>query len=258
MRLQLAAIPLATYRRLKDDLTVWSESLEPTHQIRVTPSKNRYLPIIEAPEIRDMEAAAQEGFVHILLVPTRWWRTASQHFRFDCRVAILDVSGDLRTLEWPALRAAMETCLEFEERWIHVVRPPDLRHPLLLPPPSFEPSRRIGDFWTACDVYRDTTRIGEAHDTLQRVISLHRNHESGIGPFWKDERNRRFCFDRNLHAMTPEERAGMRRFRFCLEVPRGFHFDVVHESGGRFCISDFRGNLHTVTRSNVDPWGRVR
>lgn len=258
MRLQLAGLPLATYRRLRDELVDWSESLRPSHEIRVTPSKDRYRPVIEAAEIRDMEAAVQDGFVHILLVPSRWWRMAWHHFRFDCRVAIMDVQGELRALEWHALRAAIETCLEFEERWVSVVRPPSLGHPLLLPPPSFEPSASIGDFWTACDVYHETKLIGEAHDILQKVVAHHRKHESGLGSFWKDERNRRFCWDHTCHAMTPEERMGMRRFRFCLEVPRGFHFDVAHESGGRFWLRDCDGTSHTVTHCNVDSWGRVR
>jgi hypothetical protein len=74
-----------------------------------------------------------------------------------------------------------------------------------------------------------------------------------------DGSGRQFRFDPARHALSPQERAKERRFRFCFEVPSGFHCDVEHQSGGEFSLKDHLGALfQKIRHANVDPWGSVR
>ncbi len=257
MKLQIVGLPLAAHRRMEAELRAWIESQRPQHDVRPTPSKDRSKPVIDQAEIRDIMASVQEGFVHPMVVPTRW-HPSLRVFRYDCRLAFLQIDGDFEVLEWGALRQALDACIGFEVRWANVIQPPDLRHPLLLPPPCFSPVPAVGDFWRLCDTYGNTATIGEAHDTIQKVIATHRRQQGGIGSYWEDHRSRRFVPDHSGHGLTPEERAGNRRFRFCFEVPRGFHYDVTHTRGCRFEFFDSERNHHLTERAKVDPWGRVR
>lgn len=258
MKSQLVGLPLATHRRLQKELQGWASSLKPAHEVRFVPSKDEHRPIVQLQEIKDVAASVNNGYVHILVVPTRHFSLLLSEFQFDCRISSVQLPGGFKSLQWPTLRSALETCLDFENRWVTRIGPSDLRHPLLLPPPSFHTHSSVGDFWRACDVYGETQRIAAAHDVLQKVCSRHQRRESGIGQYWVDCSNRRFHHDRAAHGLTPEERTGTKRFRFCFPVPQGFHFDVTHELGNHFLISDCHGITHKLLRANVDPWGRIR
>lgn len=152
----------------------------------------------------------------------------------------------------------MVAAVQFERRWCDVVKPRDMNHALLLPPPSFEPARTLHDFWRKCDCYGDASQLTGANNILQSVRANHRRSLSGMGSYWVDEKHRKFTIDRAGHARTTEDRQQLRRFRFCYEVLPGFHYDVVHVRGERFSLNGLQ-RLHTnIMRGNVDPWGSVR
>jgi hypothetical protein len=60
-----------------------------------------------------------------------------------------------------------------------------------------------------------------------------------------------------MHGRSAADRAGSKAFRFCYEVPLGFHYDVTDDAGRTFSIQ-IDGKPQKVTHCNVTPWGHVR
>lgn len=254
---QFAGLPLNAYRKLERDFYSWAETLMPAIRFRACPLLSEHTPRISTGDLKNIENNTAEGYVHIALFPIRDWKQVRDRFRFDCRVAILDLPGYLYGINWYMVEDALAKFLDFERRWCQTVCPRDLNHPLLLPPPSFEPAPKIRNYWKDCDVYRRTEELTEANNALQAMESLHRK-PTDSGTCWLDTRGRRFRVDPARHARTPAERAGAERFRFCFRVPVGFHFDVDHNRLQEFLLTDRSGKAHKVRRANVDPWGSIR
>lgn len=252
-----AGLPLNAYRDLESEFYSWAETLMPAIKFRACPLLSKHTPRIYPGDLKDLENIVAEGYVHIALFPCRDWEQVRDRFRFDCRVARLDLPGHLYGINWETVKGALARFLDFETRWCHAIRPRDINHPLLLPPPSFEPATEVRDYWRTCDIYRKNERLTEANNSLQVVVSKHRK-AGGAGTFWLDIRDRRFHVDPTRHGRTPEERAGAEKFRFCFRVPGGFHFDVDHHRGREFWLTDRFGKTHKVRHANVDPWGSVR
>jgi hypothetical protein len=209
--------------------------------------------------LREVVARVNAGFVHLGVVPYRdVWDVVYKAFRLDCRVRQFGLSDPINLIAWEELQQALVDMIEFEQRWLDMICPTDLRSPLLLPPPSFEPERSLTDYWSKCDVYHDTARLGIAHDLLGRVRARHRKRTERSGNAWVDNKKRQFTFDPARHALSPLERDDKRRYRFCFTLPTGFHFDVQHESEREFMLRDKMGAFHRGRHLNVDPWGSIR
>jgi hypothetical protein len=263
MKLQLIGMPQAAHRRLKSRFDEWAETLRPEHTIIATPCRNHHVPAIGKPELNDIRAKVRDGFVHLIVVPVRDWELVHKEFRLDCRTTILRFGDSYEEVTWEQVAELIMKSIAFEKRWLHTICPPDLHHALLLPPPCFEPARKLKGYWEKCDVYGNTELLAVAHDVLQSVSAEHRRRKEGQGhgqhgQCWRDCKGRQFTFDPARHAMSPSERAGERRFRFCFQLPVGFHFDVQHEFGTEFTVRDKLGSAYTGRHLNIDPWGSVR
>lgn len=259
MKLQLIGLPLATYRRLKPQFEEWAASIAPHDSIIAVPSVDDKRPNLPKADLREVYARVQEGFVHLGVVPFRQvWNDMYKAFRLDCRVRQLPLSEPINSITWGELQGVLISMIEFERRWLGTICPTDVRSPLLLPPPSFEPERDLNDYWSKCDVYGDATQLGIAHNLLGRVQARHRKRKEGGGQAWLDSKSRYFAYDPARHALSTSERAGRQHYRFCFSLPAGFHFDVEHESEGEFVLRDRTGAFHRGRHLNVDPWGSVR
>lgn len=143
-----------------------------------------------------------------------------------------------------------------DEIWLEKVSPKDLRHALLLPPPIFATTAKTADYWRHCDVYSDE-RITTAEQLLMEVEKEHRRQDGAGIRSWLDNRKRRYRFDPSRHALSAADRAQRKSYRFCYEIPSGFHYDVTDDAGREFKI-DIGGKVHTLMHCNVTPWGVVR
>lgn len=256
IRLQFVGMPRAQYRRLQSNLRRWSDSLGEDTLIRPAPSYRERRPEIGERELAQIDSNIQEGFIHLLCVPSRDARFIERSLRFDCRVVRLEIPGDLGRLDWSTLRSALEKAISYEKEWCCSVRPSSPAHPLLLPSVSFDSHRSLKGMWKECDCHRDNRLLRHAARQVERFRQLHKKSYRG-GFYWLDMNGRRFSIDRGHHGRSPAERVGRRRFRYCFEVPPGFHFDVTSEAGGEFSIVGSEGR-YRVHRANVDPWGSVR
>jgi hypothetical protein len=259
IKLQVVGMPLKTHRRLRPEFDKWVPTVAQDLSVRLLPSSHETIPRIDSSEFHQIQSNIQDGFVHIAIVPSRNQRDAQIRFRFDCRVINLNLSSDCQHITWQEFQDAISESLIYEKKWCTIARPNDTNHPLLLPRPSFEPELSVGDFWRQCDCYREAALLLEANNALQRVKSLHKRIPHGQSSFWEDSRRREFRVDPSRHGLAPEQRRGLKKFRFCFEVPRGFHYDVVHASGARFSLTGREEQVYRdINRANVDPWGTVR
>jgi hypothetical protein len=258
MKFQLVALPLSTQTRLWRDLANWWSSTFAAHSIEPVPSPYKHKPAIERSELKTIDAYVDKGFVHIIVVPCRDASDLQRRFKFNCRVTTLPLNyEDLTSMELENLRQHLEKIVAFETEWLINLSPTDHRHALLLPPSSFEPSRELGHFWKACDVYWDHSRINDARGVLEQVEGIHKKACPGAARMWVDAKHRRFKSDPSKHGLTEEERKGRKSWRFCYEVPRGFHYDVDIESSGKFHIVDNAGKRYWLAHANADPWGKI-
>lgn len=258
IKAQIAGLPLPFYRKIRSSLDQWALSLRPGVEIRACPSLSPTFPQMNDAELNAVKANVLDGYVHIAMFPCRDWERLRDALRFDCRVFVLKNLRYIPTPSWEELKLDIEKFLDYEERWCKIARPPDWNHPLLLPPPCFEESKEVEDFWSKCDVYWDTSKLNQANNTLAAVRSRHRGKLAGAKYAWADVKGKVFTVDPSRHALSPMERMGLIRYRFCYGVPPGFHYDVIHKSQQHFTIRDQYGESRTLNRANIDPWGNVR
>jgi hypothetical protein len=256
VKVQVVGLPLTTHRRLKNEAGDWATALGPDHVFRSSPSSA--WPSIGQAEIADIRANVREGFAHIIVMPMRAWEVVRNSFRFDCRVVMARFTQEVEDLDWAFLKGVVSSLIDFEERWASRIRPKDVHDPLLLPPPTFEPARNVSNFWSNCDVYGKLSLIDDAQKVLAKVSKIHRKGRGAEGHSWVDTRGRQFKCDPSRHGRSKDEREGYKQFRFCFEVPEGFHYDVNHVSANEFWVTDLDRKTYRVRRANIDPWGRIR
>jgi len=256
MKVHLFGLPKSAHIRLKAESHDWSDAVPAPHEFRSTPILSNELGRVSGSEIRELVKAAGEGFNHLVLAGVREWGKVYSHFQFDCRVHLLRLSGSIRDIEWIVLREYLRTVISIDEVWLTKLSPRDLRHALLLPPVVFVTNRDTDNFWGKCDVY-SPERITHGEKVLADVEKHHRRPDSKGVKSWLDNRNRRYQFDHSKHARSQADRAGAKSYRFCFEVPAGFHYDVTDDSG-RFFVIETNGRSHRVDHFNVTPWGTVR
>ena len=253
LKVQLVGLPQSSHTRLRASIDSWAEASN--IDLRHLPSHNPRVPETREGEITQ---SVRDGYVHILVVPCRTAGNVARTFEFDCRVILLQSKTDLIVISWNELQSLLSNAIEFERKWINIARPTDINAPLLLPPPSFAVHNVLTNFWKHCDCYRSTELLTHANNLLQQMRSLHRRSD-GTGSFWLDRSDRVFRPTRRArHGRSPEERLGAFRFRFCFEVPVGFHYDVTHQHGREFSLQGAQEHYSSLDRANVDPWGYVR
>ena len=183
--------------------------------------------------------------------------TESQRGEFEAsvygrhRLVWLDQS-DLLVYGTKRFSTKIKSLIDFEQMWRGSVRPKDVRSPLILPECSFETTGAVSDTW------KRAHRVRIGHDEIPSVASLiglfrERHYSKGC---WIDVHARRFDPGASRHGVhVPRER----RWKFALEVPEGFHFDVQAERGQPFTIRDAQGAIRKyLAYTNVDCHGYVR
>lgn len=256
MKVHLFGLPLSTHRRLKEESDDWQDAVPEPHLFRATPiSTNEYAPFTEG-EIRDLAAAVAEGFTHIVIPASRNWKVLQSRFQFDCRVHIARLWEPLKDITWELLKEHLHAATKLDEIWLGKLCPTDVRHPLLLPPSVFFTVRNTCRYWQRCDVYSEE-QIPEAEALLAVVEKEHRRPDGNGNRSWIDGRKWRYRIDPSKHGLSAADRAKGNAYRFCYEVPPGFHYDVTHDAGRTLDIQ-IDGKPQSVAHCNVTPWGHVR
>ncbi len=256
MNVHLFGLPISTHRRLKQESDGWQDAVPTPHLFRSSPISTNEYASFTAGEIKDLIGAVAEGFTHIVIPANRDWKVIQSQFQFDCRVHIARLWEPLRDITWELLKERLHTVTKVDELWLQKVCPPDLRHALLLPPTVFSTTRDTNRYWHRCDVYSED-RITEAEQLLDKVEREHRKPDRDGGRSWTDGRKWRYRIDPSKHGLSTADRAKSKAYRFCYEVPPGFHFDVTDDAGRAFSIR-IDGTPQRVTHCNVTPWGHVR
>jgi len=254
VKIQLCGLPLSVHRRLMEESNDWDMGHEWVHTLRATPINHTSPRPFTLAELGEIAAAVGEGFTHIALAATRDWRRVAEDLKFDCRVAILRPVESNGVLSWPALRDEIWRAVAIEEIWLAQIAPRDVQHQLLLPPPVFTTHKGVHLYWEACDTYK-VSGIEAAEKILKNVTSVHRKRRDGQ-MVWVDAKGRDYKIDRSFHSRSQDDRQGVRRYRFCFQIPPGFHYDVS-KNGDTFDM-ELEGRAVSMTHANVTPWGYVR
>jgi hypothetical protein len=256
MKIHLFGLPISLHRRLKEESSEWSDAVPTGHDFRATPiATNEMGPFTQA-ELEELFKGVSEGFTHIVIPATRNWNMIRDRLQFDCRIHIARLRQPLRDLTWDILKDALHAIAATDEVWIDKFCPKDLRHALLLPPPVFATYRETDQYWRHCDAY-SSDRFSVAEKLLEEVERHHRRPDGKGSRSWLDSRNRRYRFDPARHGRSDADRENHKAYRFCYEIPAGFHYDVTEDSGKSFKI-EIDGRSQTLTHCNVTPWGVVR
>jgi len=256
MKVHLFGLPISLHRRLKEESGNWSNAVPAGHQFRATPIESNDKGPFKQAELDELFRGVSEGFLHVVIPANRNWDVIRKRFQFDCRIHLARLRDPLRDLTWDILRDVLHAVMTMDETWLEKFCPRDLRDALLLPPPVFATYRETADYWRHCDAYA-TERFPAAEKLLADVERHHRRPDGQGGRSWLDASNRRYRFDSARHALSPTDRKKHRSFRFCYEIPAGFHYDVTDDSGKKFKI-EIDGRSQTLEHCNVTPWGFVR
>jgi len=256
MKVHLFGLPKSAHIRLREESRDWSEAVPDPNKFRSTPILSNELGQVSNSEIQELSKAVGDGFTHLVLAGVRDWKKIYSFFQFDCRVHIARLREPIRDLSWPLLQQHLHDVVSMDEVWLRKLSPTDLRHALLLPPKVFVTNRNTADYWQRCDVYsRDLFALAE--QLLLDVERHHRRPDGQGGRSWLDSHNRRFRIDPARHGRSQADRAGKKSYRFCFEIPAGFHYDISGDDGKTFVV-EINGRRESLTHCNVTPWGIVR
>lgn len=256
MKIHLFGLPKSAHSRLKCESRAWTDAVPAPHEFRSTPILSNELGRVSKSEIDELAKAVGEGFNHLVLAGVREWKKVYAHLHFDCRIHLARLREPVRDLTWPLLRQHLHTVVSLDEVWLRRLSPTDLKHALLLPPMVFATNRDTADYWRHCDVYSQDL-FASAEQLLTAVEKHHWRPDQQGGWSWLDGDSKRYRIDHARHGRSQADRAGMKSYRFCLEIPAGFHYDVSENSGRAFAI-EIDGRYQSVTHCNVTPWGKVR
>ncbi len=256
MKVHLFGLPKSAHIRLKEESDQWRNAVPVPHEFRSTPILSNELGRINNSEVEELARAIGEGFNHIVLAGVREWQKIYARLLYDGRIHIARLKEPIRDLPWPALQATLHAVVSLDEEWLRKLSPGDLKHPLILPPSVFATNRETEDYWRHCDVYsRD--RFGSAEQVLEGVRRHHLRPDLQGNRSWLDSRNRRYRIDPSRHGRSDADRVGLKSYRFCSEIPPGFHYDVTDDAGRTFAI-EIDGRIEKLTHCNVTPWGKIR
>ena len=256
MKIHLFGLPISLHRRLKETSSDWAGAVPAGHEFRATPIFSNELGPFTQAELDELFKGVDDGFTHIVIPASRNWDTIRKRLQFDCRIHLARLRQPLRDLTWEILKDALHAIAAMDETWLDKFCPKDLRHALLLPPPVFATNRETDSYWRHCDTYSND-RFPAAEKLLGDVEQHHRRPDGQGSRSWLDARNRRYRFDPARHGRSEADRLKRKSYRFCYEIPAGFHYDVTDDSGKSFKI-EIDGRSYTLTHCNVTPWGVVR
>lgn len=256
MKLHLFGLPISTHRRLLAESDGWTDAVPTPHQFRSTPISTNEQKLFTEGELKDLRDRVGEGFTHIVIPASRDWKAVQSRFQFDCRVHLARLWEPIRDITWELLKERLHAATRLDEAWLGKISPTDLRHPLLLPPLIFSTTRNTQCYWHRCDIYSEE-QIPEAEELLSVVDKEHRRPDGNGIRSWIDARKWRYKVDLSKHGLSASDRAKTKSFRFCYEVPPGFHYDVTDDAGRSFIIQ-IDGKAEKVAHCNVTPWGDVR
>lgn len=256
MNVHLFGLPISLHRRLKEESTDWEDAVPKGHRFRATPMESNEQGPFKQSELDELFKGVGEGFTHVVIPANRNWDAIRKRLQYDCRVHLARLRQPLRDLTWEILKDALHAIAAMDEEWLEKFCPKDLRDPLLLPPPVFATYQETAEYWRHCDTYA-TERFPAAERLLADVERHHRRPDGQGGRSWLDAQNRRYRYDPTRHGRSPADRENRKSYRFCCEVPAGFHYDLSHDNGRAFKI-DIDGKSHTLTHCNITPWGTVR
>ena len=255
MKIHLFGLPISAHIRLKVESGGWGQAVPPPHEFRSTPILSNELGKITDAEVQILVDSVADGFTHLVLVGVRDWAKLQPRLGFDSRMHVARVQEPIRHLTWPFLQQLLCAIVGLDELWLTRIAPTDLRHPLLLPPTFFATDRETKEYWHKCDVYSENQLVG-AEQLLTAVERCHRRPDSQGGRSWLDSQGRRYRIDHSRHGRSETDRAGIKSYRFCFEIPQGFHFDVTDNSGRYFTVN-IDNNRQRLLHCNVNPWGKV-
>jgi len=256
MKVLLFGLPISTHRRLKEESGDWQDAVPEPHKFSSIPTDTNENTPYSVGELRDLKAAVGKGSTHIILPAHRDWDEIQRRLQFDCRVHAARLWQPLRDVQWADLKEHLQKIVALDEIWLEKVRPADLRHALLLPPTVFRTNKKTDKYWHTCDAYSED-RIARATRLLNTVEIEHRKADAKGGRSWIDQNSRRYRVDPAKHGRTPEDRADEKSYRFCYEIPHGFHYDVADDADRSFSI-EIDGRKQSVTHCNISPWGNIR
>ncbi len=256
MKIHLFGLPKSAHNRLRYESGSWANAVPAPHEFRSTPILSNDLGNLRQSDIEELAKAVGEGFTHVILAAVRNWREISSRLQFDCRMHIARLAEPVRDVTWPVIQSYIQAAIALDQIWLEKFCPRDLRHALLLPPSVFATNRSTAKYWEQCDVYSQE-RFAIAERLLVDVERHHRRPDEQGGRSWLDERRRRFRVDLARHARSQADRAHLKSFRFCFEVPPGFHYDVSDDLGKTFVV-EIDGRSERVQHCNISPWGHVR
>lgn len=256
MKVHLFGLQISLHRRLKEESADWAEAVPNGHEFRATPIHSNEMGPFKQAELNELIKGVGEGFTHVIIPANRNWDSIRKSLQFDCRIHLARLRQPLRDLTWDILKDTLHTIAAMDEVWLDKFCPKDLRHPLLLPPPVFATYHETAEYWRHCDAY-SVERFPAAEKLLEDVDRLHRRPDGQGSRSWLDARNRRYRFDPARHARSAADRDNRKSFRFCYEIPAGFHYDMSEDAGKAFKI-DVDDRSQTLTHCNVTPWGFVR
>jgi hypothetical protein len=256
MRVLLFGLPISAHRRLKEESGDWQEAVPEPHTFSSIPTDTNEHTHYSDGELRELRASIGKGFTHIIIPASRDWNEIQRRIQFDCRVHIARLWQPLSDVHWADLKTHLHGIVSLDEKWLEKLRPTDLRHALLLPPTVFRTNKKTDKYWHTCDAYSED-RITRATRLLDTVEREHRKTDGKGVRSWIDDNNRRYRVDPSKHARTTEDRAEEKSYRFCFEIPPGFHYDVADDAGRSFFVQ-IDGRSQSVTHCNVSPWGYIR
>jgi hypothetical protein len=256
MRVHLFGLPISVHRRLKEASRNWEEAVPAGHEFRATPLPSNSISGFSNSDLNELVSAVGAGFAHVVIPANRDWQEVKKRLEFDCRIHVSRLREPLRDLTWPLVKESLHRLISLDEIWLEKLSPKDLRHALLLPPEFFATHPKTTDFWRRCDVY-SLALIADSEQLLLAVEQHHRKPDGIGGRSWVDNRARRFRIDPSRHGRSANDRSQSKSYRFCYEIPAGFHYDVTDENGRPFTVKIGNQN-ESIMHCNVTPWGMVR
>lgn len=142
--------------------------------------------------------------------------------------------------------------VDFEDEWRGKIRPAGVASPLFLPETCFEPKSQVSShIWERS--YKVRRNVDDINAVKALVPRFRREHyQDG---YWEDNRKLQFRRDPSDHVTTLPDH----QWKFTFQLPRGFHFDVMHPRGQGFHLRDPAGqNWFFDTHANVDCHGYIR
>ena len=244
----VAGIPLGVYRRAREkpERSAWSVHVIPSHDQKKSNLDRIWKRVIDWADESDSDG------IHLFLSHHR----ESEYPAFEDKISqsyrivwipseVSKIYGTDLFAEWIYFE------LEFEERWRATIRP-TVESPLLLPETGFLARDSVRSMWCRVRGVRPhKDDLIAVHNVITRFRTQHRTSNG-----WLD--GRRLVFSRGP-SHGGYHLPKWRRTKFTFNLPDGFHFDVRHNTGSTFRISNESGKFLTFDEyTNIDAHGHVR